>query len=126
MMGISEAVQVIGAIIGLLIMVGGGLALVRGSYNKARIQALREDNDDLRKRVDDMDREAERERSKVKTLTDKVTHLENENTLLTSLVTQRADVDTVLTELRDLQRKAEAHWARMSDAMEKLVNRSGA
>ena len=51
--GISQFLGAVGIVIGAIVLIGGSLALVRGSYNKARIQALREDNEDLRNRVKD-------------------------------------------------------------------------
>lgn len=90
-----QVLEVAGAFLGILILCGGALALVRGSYSKARIQALREDNDDLRSRVEDLDRELDRRRDKITNQADKIEDLRSECRLLKELVTSKADVEAV-------------------------------
>src|SRR5690349_2480241 len=106
------------AIIGLLILIGGAIALVRGSYNKARIQALREDNDDLRARLNDCDKKISEHVAAETLLEQKVDHLTSENVMLTQMVTQRANVDEVITLLNVHHVQSMEYWERMTTAME--------
>lgn len=111
-MDMPQSVSLAVATIALLVGLGGALALVRGSYNKARIEALRGDNSDLRERNKDVElenerlkREIETEREhhklRVKQLEESNEHLEDEKKILMELVTQRAEVDEVLQTLNN-------------------------
>lgn len=94
-----DVVGIIGAIIAVLVALGGGAALVRGSYNKARIEALRGDNEDLRLRSNDQGREIERLLLQQQSDHQRIEHLENENRMLMDMVTQRAEVAEVAAKL---------------------------
>jgi predicted nuclease with TOPRIM domain len=95
----QELVTFIGVVLGVLALLGGSLALVRGSYTKARIQGLREDNEDLRSRLDDCDKEETRLKAREEALKAKVASVQSENEALKAMVTQRANVDEVLVRL---------------------------
>lgn len=98
---LKEFFGALGIVVGAVVLLGASLGMIRGSYNKARIQALREDNEDLRNRVRDVEDKCTASEAREALLEQKVEHMENENVLLTALVTQRANVDEVLGELRD-------------------------
>ena len=100
-MSIQDVLTFVGLVITVLGLIGGSFALVKGSYNKARIQALREDNDDLRKRLDDADKDSIRRDAREQTLIARIEHVESENELLKTMVTQRANVDQVLDRLNE-------------------------
>lgn len=97
---IAQGVVLIASVVGAIILIGGATALARGSYNKARNQALRDDNDDLRKRLGDCEDKIEDHERREQVLETEVKHLSAKNNLLEAMVTQRADVQTVLSELR--------------------------
>jgi hypothetical protein len=92
-------VQVLGAVVAVIAIIGAGIGVVvfiRGAYGQARITALREDNDDLRKRVDDSDKELAKCNAREDVLEVNLLHLRSENDLLREMVTQRADVSTLI------------------------------
>lgn len=91
----SQALAWVGLFITVMLAIGAGLALIRGSFNKARIEALRGDNSDLRDRVADLEHENERHELKEGALETRCEHLESENKLLMEMVTQRAEVAEV-------------------------------
>jgi hypothetical protein len=110
----TQLFGLIGAVISVCLAIGAGIALVRGSYSRARMQALREDNDDLRARMSDCEHVNEK-------LEAEVGHLTSENKLLTALVTQRADVDAVLEELRAHNQQAQEFWTATTQVMQKMA-----
>lgn len=131
---LPEWLGVIGAVLSIALALGAALALVKGSYNKARIAALREDNDDLRARVGDMDNELERRKLREETLNARVDKVDSENQLLRDLVTQRAEVDKVhnavqehheaaLAAIEDHHDASSRAWAQVSDALTILIER---
>jgi len=121
---LPEWLGVIGAFLSVALALGAGLALVKGSYNKARIAALREDNDDLRARVGDMAAELERRKLQEETLSARVSKVDSENQLLRDMVTQRAEVERVNNSLAEHHREAMAsisdHHRASSQALEKV------
>jgi polyhydroxyalkanoate synthesis regulator protein len=122
--GIPQFLVAVAAVIGAIVLIGGALALVRGSYNKARIQALREDNEDLRNRVQDCEDKLTAADARETALEMKVQHVESENDLLTQLVTQRADVDKVLKLLDDHHKAAMSGQAKLTKAIEALAEKT--
>lgn len=118
---LQEFLTLVGLVIGTIILVGGSLVLVRGSYNKARIQALREDVDDLQNRVLDRDGQLAECRVREDVLEQKVNHLNSENALLKAMVTQRANVDEVLAMLSDHHTAAMNGQAALTAAIKTLT-----
>lgn len=117
----------IGIFVSVTLGVGSALALVRGSYNKARMEAIRQDNNDLRSRTDDQDKELARCKAREDVHEAKIVHLQSENTMLTAMITQRANVDIViasqaevLAELKAHNAAAEAHWDEMIEEIKKI------
>ena len=92
---LPEWLGVIGLVIAVAVAIGGGLALVRGSYTKARMEALREDNGDLRNRVRDCEEKVKASEAREALLAQQVKHVESENNLLKEMVTQRANVEGI-------------------------------
>lgn len=110
--GVGGALTIVGAILTVLVLAGLAAALVRGSYNKASIEALRSDNADLRERLDDrdeklaekdtaFDHEIEMRNLRETQLEERCEHLEAENKTLMELVTQRAEVAAVAERLEE-------------------------
>lgn len=125
----SNALTVIGLFIVTLTAIGAGLALIRGSYSKARIEALRGDNEDLRSKVHDLREEVndlehgrETDRLEKEALSERVSHVENENDLLKRLVTQRAEVDLVKTTLEDHHGKAMTGIDEIKELLNEIVS----
>lgn len=119
----------VSVVLSLLILVGGAWALVRGSFNKARVQELREDNDDLRDRLDDAEKKIKTYEARETALETKVDHQQNEIDLLTNMLTQRAEVQdvkvavvAVLENLKDHHDEAKQYWSSLNTAMMALLN----
>lgn len=91
-MDILQVLGVVGLIISIPTAIGAGLALVRASYNKAQTEQLRAHNEDLRKRVADV------EHSEA-ALKEEVALLRGQNSMLGEMVTQRADLANHHTEV---------------------------
>lgn len=108
---VAQAMGIVGGLIAILGAITGVLIFVRGSYSKARLQALREDNDDLRKRVDDQDRELEKCRAREDKHDTEIKALKSENALLREMVTSKAEVEQLMKLLTTHHRRAEAAWA---------------
>lgn len=134
---IPEWLGVIGGVLSLCLLLGAVLAIVRGSYNKARITALREDNEDLRHRVGYLDgelerhKESERQKDERHTLEKeaveaRLQRVEEENSLLRDMVTQRAQVEAVEEAVRDHHEKAlhelDRHHTASIAAWEQIAN----
>lgn len=100
----NAALIVLGVISLLAVTVVG----FKASFNTARVSALREDNGDLRSRVDDLDKELVRQKAreeaevaKRKAIEARVHHLESENELLKDMVLQRTDITTLTEAMED-------------------------
>ena len=96
-----ELVQQVGAFLSVVLLLGGAWMLVRGSYNQAKLHAVDEDNDRLRKRNADLEGDLERCRQSDIHKDEQIRGLKQEVTHLTSLVTQRAEVSEVLKRLEE-------------------------
>lgn len=120
---VTGALGVIAAVLGILMTAGLAMALVRGSYSKARIEALRGDNQDLRDRVKDLEASDERHLVKEKHLEQRCEHLENENKMLMEMVTQRAEVAAVAEQLTNHHEEAMRVWQEMAAAIERMGQR---
>lgn len=111
MNNVTDFLATTAVILAALVALGGGLALVRGAYSKARVEALREDVDDAEKRLKVCEQKLSASEAREATLEAKVQHVESENELLTALVTQKANVDEVLSLLND-HHEAAMEWMR--------------
>jgi hypothetical protein len=88
MANLQQVLAIAAALVVLIAARAAVLVFVRGAYGNARIQALREDNQDLRDRVTDT--ESERDIYKLRSEA-----LSSENTILKDLSLQRANVDAL-------------------------------
>lgn len=131
MNNVQSVLAVAAGLVALIVVFAGALVFVRGAYGNARIQALREDNDDLRARV--LDTEGERDVYKLR-----AESLASENTILKDLTLQRANVEQLkhallahnaeemdtLKEYTDLIINAmESHDKRVGEMWEKVLRR---
>lgn len=116
-MDVGQLLAWVGGTISLLLAIGAGLALVKGSYGKARIQALREDNDDFRKRLDDSDKELAKAKAREDALDLRCSALESENKLLKEMVTQRAQVVELTKKLDEHHEQAMDAWHDIATAV---------
>lgn len=128
---LQTALAIAGGLVVVIVALAGALVLVRGAYGNARIQALREDNEDLRNRVSDTEGERDVYRLRAESLA-------SENTILKDLTLQKANVDALkhallahnaeemdtLKEYTDLIIQAlESHDKRAADMWEKVLKR---
>lgn len=120
-MDIPAWLSVMSIALGTAAILGGVVAVFRASYSKARIEALREDNQDLRSRIEDLERKEVRHHKREDELEAKVGHLESENETLRELVLQRVEVQGLGDLLTMHHQQAMNHWDRMTEAIEKLV-----
>lgn len=121
----GSIVGIIGGVCGILVLLTGALVFAKGSFSKARIEALRDDNEDLRSRVSDLEKKEALQHKDIE-------RLQGENELLKEMVTQRAQVDAVVSLLNMHHEQAVDTWIRLSNEMgyvstelAKLVKRSG-
>lgn len=123
-----QVVLQVAGILSLLVLLGGAWALVRGSFNKARVQELRDDNDDLRKRNSDLEHKIDAHKIKEEAMETKIGHQNTEIELLTQMVTQRADVGDVkvavigvLEDLKEHHEEAKQYWIGINTALTVLL-----
>lgn len=119
-MSLTSAGAVVTLILGLgtlTALVAGTYVLFRASLSSARINALREDNTDLRDRVDDQDKALLKCAARESALEIQVDHLKQENILLHELVTSKADVETLKKEVTKLFAKLEEHHRQVFPVM---------
>lgn len=108
---------VLGAIAAIIVITGAVVAVVvfvRGSYGAARINALREDNTDLRARVDDSDKALLKCKAREETLEARIEALERENEFLNGMVTKAADVDA-------LRRRQDEYYQEVMAMLERIL-----
>jgi hypothetical protein len=115
--GAAAVVSWAAGILGLLILAGLALALIKGSYNRARIEALRSS-------LDDTDKELARERGRRERLEDRVLHLEAENETLKALVLQRAEVEQLGTTMAGYYAALLANQQKALEILGRLEERS--
>lgn len=120
MSNLGDWVGVVGSTFGVIVLLISAFIFVSGSYNKARIQALREDNQDLRDRVNDLDSELERTKAREDKLEAQVQHLVTENQLLADMITQRANVEALSDMLDHHHSEAMKAWDKIAKAIEVL------
>lgn len=119
-MSLNSAGTIVTLILGLgtlTALAAGTYVLFRASLSSARINALREDNTDLRNRVDDQDKALIKCGARESALEIQVEHLKQENILLHDLVTSKADVETLKKEVTKLFAKLEAHHQQVYPVM---------
>jgi cell shape-determining protein MreC len=103
---------VLGALLGIIIIVTGILVFVRGSYNKATIEALRSDIRDYETREVAHDRELASVTSRLQTCEAEKETLKVENYRLQEMVTQKAAVEELKVETIRLRDELKAETAR--------------
>ena len=99
MNSLLDWVTLIGGVAGLIVLGTGAVLFIKGSYNKARIEALRADIADYKQREDSHDRDMADCKNEVEILRTRNEHLHDEVELLREMVTQRADVEAVMKAL---------------------------
>lgn len=109
----------VGSILGILVLAGTALALIRGSYTKALTEALRT-------RLDETDKELTRERGRRERLEDRVKHVEAENETLKNLVLQRAEFEQINAAMREHHEQASINWTQLNEKMEEFYDRLAA
>lgn len=117
-------VMTVGGLLAVPIAIGGAWALVRGSYNKARVVELREDNDDLRKRNADGEAREATVLLQVEALKAQVSQAFAERDAVTALLTQKAEVGAVLDLLHRHHDEAEKHWTTMDQKVDTILERT--
>lgn len=92
-MDIQGVLGVVGAIVSITVLAGGIVVFFKGSYNKARIEALRQDLADEKSRNETMRRQVEEDHAAMLVMEGDIGHLKDENVMLREMVTQRAEVE---------------------------------
>lgn len=113
----GELLTIIGSVLGIIVLVTGALLYINGSYNRARMNALREDNDDLRHRVDDTEAELSNCKTKLQARNIKIESLETENRLLVDMITQRAEVEAISDLLEMHHKETTKAWRRIEELL---------
>lgn len=121
MVDLGNLLGIIGGIAGIIVLFTGALVFVRGSYNKARIEALRADIADYKSREESHDREIGECNHKIGNLQQRCDHLESENITLRDLVTQRAAVEGLAAALTEHHRESLEAWKAIQVAIEKSI-----
>lgn len=127
----GQWVGVIGGLAALLVLFIGALVYVRGSYSKAKIEALRADNDDLRKKIGDLSRDLEDERNErrregelhrlqLTEMDDKLSHALAQNSMLADMITQRANVEAIHDQIDAHHKAAEAAWTDIQETLREM------
>lgn len=128
-----DSVAVAGGILGIIVFLGGLAAYFTGSYNKARIDALRQDLVDAANREEQHEKDRLADSIRIEALEREVEHLKQENDILRELATQRAatealkqSMDTMANEMRKMIRVLSTHhsesvsnWQGIKRAVEK-------
>lgn len=122
---VLNVVYLVGALITVLGALGAAYALVRGSYNRARIERLREDNEDLRNRIDTLEAAEQRHDEAQKAWEKERAHLVSENQTLLLAATQRAEVEVLRTQMEEYQVESMAAWGRIEELLSELVGKGG-
>lgn len=107
----AAVVAVVGGILGITAGLGGLVVWFKGSYNKARYEALKEDVEAYARREERHEKEMTECQGQVAVLTARVQHLEEENLMLKELSTQRAAVDSLAVEVHALVAAMGEHHA---------------
>lgn len=115
---LAAVITIILGLATLTALVGSTYVLFRASLSRARINALREDNQDLRNRVDDQDKELIKCQAREKVLEETCVHLREENDMLKKLVLQRAEVDGVKAEVERLFEELASHHIATIDVLQ--------
>lgn len=128
-MGLKSVADVIYIIVGIVTLAGvlGGVtySVVKASYNRARIEGLRHDNEDLRSRVDDLEEKEKRHDEKEREWVAERNRLTAENATLLLAVTQRAEVEVLQATLDSHHIEAMAAWGRIEGLLSTMVQEGG-
>ena len=119
---VVELVTVIGTICGVLVLLGSALVIVRGSYSKARMEALAQDINIYKGREELHEREMADCRERIQLLEVKVEHLSEENQVLRETATQKAAVSALASESAARHNDLMRMFEQLLIAIEKLGN----
>jgi len=92
-MDLQGVFGIVGGVISIVVLLGGLLVFFKGSYNKARIEALRQDLFDEKGRNDSLRKQVDEDHKKITLMEGDIDHLKAENSMLKEMVTQRAEVE---------------------------------
>jgi hypothetical protein len=129
-MSIAEIIGVVGAGIACVILVGSAAALLRGSYNKAKIE-------DQRQEIADQDREIEKLKQDKVELAQELTDeralktasearesaLQTKVEVLSELATQRAQTEAVMGLLEEHHTEAMDAWTTIAVKLQTLLEK---
>lgn len=117
---VSEWIGLIGGIAGIIILLTGAFVFVKGSYSKAKIEALRQDNSDLRDRVNDLEHEVAARRAKEEELEHKLIEATEKIDLLSEMVMQRANVEAIHDIVENHHIEAKTAWTQIQEYLREL------
>jgi hypothetical protein len=113
---LSSAVGLVGGMAGLAVLCGGILVFFKGAYNKARIEALRQDVQDYANRDAARQEEHRDDQARIAKLESNVQHLTTENGMLRDLVTQRVEIQQLGGLLTEHHQEAMEAWSERRDS----------
>lgn len=124
-MSLGDLVGVVGGVLSIIMLSGGVVVFFKASYNRARIDALRQDIDDYRNRQEQCDRQHSDDEKRIEKCEDEIKHLTDENHTLRELVLQRVEIHGLGDLLTMHHQEAMVYWKHMTEAMEQLNDQQG-
>jgi len=122
--GLGTLVGILVAVISVMVLLGAAFVTFKGSFNKARIQGLRDDNQDLRERVIDSELEITQLKNQLEIQGSKLDSLDKENATLKDMITQRAQVDELKQLLSDHHSESLQAWSAISLELGRIGRRN--
>lgn len=120
MNALGDWLGIIGGTAGFIVLIASLIVAAKGSYNKARIQGLREDLDDSRNREEDREREVKDLQAKQEVCTAQIEGVMRENEVLKDLVTQRVEITVLRTQLESHHHEAMSAWTKLHRDLQHL------
>jgi hypothetical protein len=121
-MNIPQWLAVLATILGVASILGAVIATFRASYSKARIEALREDNNDLRARVVDLEAKEERAAKDKADMMAEMTHMKEKNHILEEMVLQRVEITGIADVLKLQGELLQQHHNQSMDTWDKILH----
>jgi predicted nuclease with TOPRIM domain len=119
--GLQQTLGVIGSLLALIVLLTGVYFFIKGSYNKARIEALRQDADDLRHRLNDLLAEKQESITTRDRYHAERNHLRDEVATLRDMVTQRAEVHELTEMMAEHHTESMQAWSTIAQAIARMA-----
>ncbi len=119
--GALSVVAIIGGVITVFGVLAALVAYVRGSYNKALIEALRKNVAQYLERIEYLERAEIRHKEKESKWAEERQHMLAENATLLMAATKAADVEALKNELNEHHLQAMAAWTHIGRVLERMA-----